>query len=183
MSKKLQSFVKGFITTELKQSLNHEQSISKFLLDSGSTSNLLNYSTFKNMKFNDSDIVKCGEISLKGSSGLRKNTFLGYISKKLYLQTENGKYFSKKQIFYILKEDIDIPNILGQPFLADCSVDMQYSKTSLRISATMYNESKMEEVIYLKQAKQETVNTCNFAAVQPGDTFATFYLENSNINS
>ena len=67
--------------------------------------------------------------------------------------------------------------------MADCSVDMQYSKTSLKISATMCNESKMEEVIYLKQAKQETVNTCNFAAVQPGDTFATFYLENSNINS
>ena len=183
MSKELHSFVKGFIAKDLKQSLNQEQSMSRFLVDSGSTSNLLNYSTFKNMKFNDSDIIKCGEISLKGSSGLKKDTFLGYINKNLYLQAENGKYFNKKQIFYILKENIDIPNILGQPFLSNCSINMQYSKNNLKISASMNNTSKMEEVIYLKLAKQESINTCNFAAVQPGDTFATFYLKNSNINS
>ena len=78
---------------------------------------------------------------------------------------------------------MDIPNILGQPFLSNCSINMQYSQNNLRIAATMHNASKMEEIIYLKLAKQESINTCSFAAVQPGDTCATFYLKNSNINS
>ena len=127
LNKELQAFVKGYLSNDSKKSLEN-QAMSKFLLDSGSTSNILNYNTFRGMDFKDSDLTKCGQISLKGSSGLRKDTFMGYIEKKIYIQAEDGKYYSRKQVFYVLKENLEIPNILGQPFLFSCEVDLKYSK-------------------------------------------------------
>ena len=73
--------------------------MSKFLLDSGSTSNILNFNTFKSMGFKDSDITKCGQIALKGSAGVKRDIFLGFIEKNLYIQSESGKYYSKKTSF------------------------------------------------------------------------------------
>ena len=84
------------------------------------------------MDFKESDVTKCGQISLKGSAGLRRDTFLGYIDKSLYIQAEDGKYYSRKQVFYILRENLEIPNILGQPLLSSSEVNLKYSKDALR---------------------------------------------------
>ena len=181
LNKELQAFVKGYLSKGAKKSLEN-QAMSKFLIDSGSTSNILNYNTFRNMDFKDSDVTKCGQISLKGSAGLRKDTFLGFIEKNLYIQAEDGKYYNTKQVFYILRENLEIPNILGQPFLSSNEVHLKYSKEALRVWATMKNETKKDESVYLRIAKQKSISTLNHLEIQPGDTSATFYLENVNIS-
>ena len=181
LNKKLQAFVKGFLSKESKKSLEN-QAISKFLLDSGSTSNILNYNTFRNMDFKDSEVIKCGKISLQGSAGLRENTFLGYIDKNIYIQAEDGKFYNSKQVFYVLRENLEIPNILGQPFLSSCEVNLKYSKVDLRVPAIMKNKDKKDESIYLRIAKQKSISTLNHLEIQPGDTSATFYLKDVNIS-
>ena len=181
LNKELQSFVTGYLSKDSKKSLEN-QAISKYLLDSGSTSNILNYNTFMSMGFRDSDITKCGQIALKGSAGLRRDTFLGFVEKNLHIQSEDGKYYNKKQVFYVLRENLDIPNILGQPFLSSCEVSLKYSKEDLRVLAIMKNKAKQDESIYLRVAKQKAISTVNHFEIQPGDTSATFYLENVNIN-
>ena len=173
LNKKLQAFVKGFLSKESKKSLEN-QAISKFLLDSGSTSNILNYNTFRNMDFKDSEVIKCGKISLQGSAGLRENTFLGYIDKNIYIQAEDGKFYNSKQVFYVLRENLEIPNILGQPFLSSCEVNLKYSKVALRVPAIMKNKDKKDESIYLRIAKQKSISTLNHLEIQPGDTSATW---------
>ena len=111
------------------------------------------------MDFKESDVIKCGQISLKGSAGLRRDTFLGYIDKKIYIQAEDGKYYNSKQVFYVLRENLEIPNILGQPFLFSCEVNLKYSKDALRVPAIMRNETKKDESIYLRIAKQKSIST------------------------
>ena len=127
------------------------------------------------MGFKDSEITKCSQISLKGSAGVKKDVFLGYIEKNLFIQSENGRYYSRKQVFYVLRDNFDIPNILGQPFLSDCEVSLKYSKENLRVLAVLKNDAQEYDSVYLRIAKQKAINTVNYCQIQPGDTSATFY--------
>ena len=135
------------------------------------------------MGFKDSEITKCSQISLKGSAGIKKDVFLGYIDKNLFIQSENGKYYSRKQVFYVLRDGFDIPNILGQPFLTEAEVSLKYSKENLRVLAVLKNDAQEYDSIYLRIAKQKALDdTVNYCQIQPGDTAVTFYLENINVN-
>merc|ERR1712215_609254 len=104
------------------------------------------------------------------------------IDKNIYIQAEDGKFYNSKQVFYVLRENLEIPNILGQPFLSSCEVNLKYSKDTLRVPAVMKNKDKKDESIYLRIAKQKSISTLNHLEIQPGDTSATFYLKDVNIS-
>ena len=103
---------------------------------------------------------------------------MGYLVTNLYLQDIKGEYYKKKQLFYVLREDVNIPNILWQPFLTECKFNLNYQQNSLKISATMADDKNEDKPIYLKVISEETVLMSNISDICPGDQVASFYLKN-----
>ena len=58
LNKELQSFVSGYLSKESKKSLE-DVAMSKYLLDSGSTSNILDYNTFDPIKPRGGPLAYC----------------------------------------------------------------------------------------------------------------------------
>ena len=123
-SSPLKAFTKGFLAKSLHKRNAEEISLSRFLCDTGSDTNILNYETFRQMGFKDSNLTKCGPITLKGSAGSLDNSFLGYFTSYIFLQGTDNSFYHIQQTFYLINPNLKIPNILGQPFLLESNCNL-----------------------------------------------------------
>ena len=70
-------FGQGFCQNKSNLNRNLNQiSMGKFLLDSGSDSNILSYSDFEKYNLSEKIIQKCEKINLRGSTGTIENCFV-----------------------------------------------------------------------------------------------------------
>ena len=114
-SSQLKAFTKGFLANSLHKRNAEEISLSRFLCDTGSDTNILNYETFRQMGFKDSNLTKCGQITLKGSAGSLENSFLGHFTSYIFLQGTDSNFYNIQQTFYVINPNLKIPNILSHP--------------------------------------------------------------------
>ena len=148
-SSPLKAFTKGFLAKSLHKRNAEEISLSRFLCDTGSDTNILNYETFRHMGFKDSNLTKCGPITLKGSAGSLDNSFLGHFTSYIFLQGTDNNFYHIQQTFYVTNPSLKIPNILGQPFLLSTNCGLKYNQKnqSIIISVQMNNlKCKLQKI-------------------------------------
>ena len=61
---------------------------------------------------------------------------MGFIQLKLYLKAEDNKFYYENVKFYVAKESLEIPNILGVDFLKQVGCNISF-KGETDIKATM----------------------------------------------
>ena len=184
-SSPLKAFAKGFLANDLHKRNAEEISLSRFLCDTGSDTNILNYETFCKMGFKDSNLTKCGPITLKGSAGSLDNSFLGSFTSYIFLQGTDNNFYHIQQTFYVINPNLKIPNILGQPFLmsSNCGLKYNQEKQAVVISVQMHNMKYKLQKIHLLNIQTENLVLANCSVVRQGDQSALFYLKNnSDIN-
>ena len=172
-------FGQGFCQTpsNLNKKLN-QITMAKFLIDSGSDSNILAYQDFEKFKLSEKIVKSCEKISLKGSTGTIEDCFSGMVNLKLFLQAENGKFYHHMVTFYLAKPDLNIPSILGVKFLKQAKCNINFSR-ALSTELEMFNNSNELKIIQLRQVKSLSCNLSNSSPVNASSEEICFYLKNT----
>ena len=170
-------FAKGFIRKESSKTEFKELSLSQFLLDSGSDTSILSYKDYRKFNINERNLRPCGQFNLKGSTGVITDCFLGYVQLKLYLEAQDNKFYYENVKFYVAKESLEIPNILGVDFLKQVGCNMSF-KGETNIEANMKDYCSKDCIIKIKKLKSSISHFANLEVLEPGSSSVTFHLQN-----
>ena len=175
---------KGFISPKNFSSIKEikEVALHKMLVDSGSDCNITTYEIMKSLGYCEQDLKKCGNYSLKGSTGVITNCFIGTLNTVLFLQETSGKFYKIKTKFFIADPKINMTQtILGQPFLTKTNCKISYEKDSILVDCTLTDNCNNLKQVNLKLAGNTSYpNLVNSNDIHAGDISAIFCLKNRN---
>ena len=155
--------------------------IKKFLIDSGSDTNIISLKEVKQMGFSERDLQPCGSFTLNGSTGQVTDCFLGIIKITLYLQSKrDGKFYSHKVLFYVSCPDLNLSQIiLGQPYLDETQTKIYYENKCISVRSTLYDEhikesKKVQLQLFSSLSGAELINE---EEISKGQRSAVFSLK------
>ena len=119
----------------------------------------------------------CGQFNLKGSKGSVQNCFKGVIQVKLFLEAKDGKFYHEDVKFYVAKESLELPSILGIDFLKLTKSNLSFSK-DMNISCTMKDYGSKSHSINIKRVEAVTSHLSNVGCINPNSQSVTFHLKN-----
>ena len=137
-----------------------------FLLDSGSDSNLLSYSSFTSIGFKSKYLDTSVKYNIKSSQGYQEDVVMGTFTTKLVLKNSKGIpvltnliEFMVTKPHYFLKE-----NILGTPFFANCKVSLSWATGNPTVKGTVYENNLINKDPYetgFQLLEYPTINNIN----------------------
>ena len=92
-------------------------------------------------------------------------------------------YFAKPVLFYVANNDIDLSfPILGNPFLLQNAMIIQYNLNHCIVSAHLYNAAqiKMEVNLHVSYAKQEDIKFVNQTIIE-GNKIQQYIFKSENV--
>ena len=118
---------------------NTKPTFDKFLIDSGSSDNIIPYKTYKSLNLDKFTILDCTtQYNIRSSSGMTKNGILGTTYLPISILTKNNKIITSKPTkFLIANKTFNLDeNILGNQFLKQHSINIDYGKNPTKITGT-----------------------------------------------
>ena len=110
---------------------NNKPIFDKFLIDSGSSDNLIPYKTFKSLNLDKSTILDSSvKYNIRSSSGMTKDGILGTTHLPISILTNKNSIVTSKPVkFLVAHKNFNLDeNILGTQFLKKHSITIDYSK-------------------------------------------------------
>ena len=96
---------------------------------------------------------------------------------KLFLEAEDGKFYHEDVKFYVAKESLELPSILGIDFLKLTKSNLSFSK-DMNISCTMKDYGSKSRTINIKRVEAVTSHLSNVECINPNSQSVTFHLKN-----
>ena len=172
-------FTKGFCQSRNISKKQYTQvPITRFLIDSGSDCNILSFKDFNKFNLSKRELKNCGIFNLKGSTGTVENCFQGIIKLKLYLQAADTKYYHQYIDFYVTKESLELPSILGINFLEKTGSSLLFANDR-QINCSMFDKSNKICKVHLQQIHSVSSHLVNTHPVTPESEVVSFHLKNN----
>ena len=180
LSKTNLPFARGLLVPNNISGKIKDKIINYFLCDSGSDCSILPYNYFREAGFKESQLVPCGIINLKGSTGIEKDCFLGKINLEILLQAKNGKFFRKKANFFVAKPSLGLQNfILGNDFMKKYQSQILFSNNSIEVK--IFDEN-LKDFFELSLLQGNTINVTNWEKINKGDMQGSFFISAASLS-
>ena len=179
MSKTKLPYAKGLLMPKNISSKIKDKMINHFLIDSGSDCSICPYTYFKEAGFKESQLVSCGIINLKGSTGIEKDCFLGKINLEISLQANSGEFYCKNANFFVAKPSLGLQNfILGNDFLKEYQGQISYPDNSIKVKLF---DNKIKDFFELSLLQGRINNVVNWEKISKGDMQGSFFISAASL--